>query len=150
MNTTIADYKSSLSFEYITHVSIVRCYLHDVIKNIINVSQCRDSRMAKSGKTRYRDNSIKADQHTNLLQTSFSITHEKSYVGGCIQNYHPYLAFLFSLFCYPYISNAFPFACLHHQLQNCQQPSPLSGVEQWRQSQHDVESAERKFYSYYI
>ena len=99
--------------------------------------------MAKSGKTRYRDNSIKADQHTNLLQTSFSITHEKSYVGGCIQNYHPYLAFLFSLFCYPNISNAFPFACLCHHLESCQQTaSPLSGVEQWGQSPHDVEGAE--------
>ena len=54
-----------------------------------------------------RGNSIKTLQHTNPLQTSFSTTHEKSYAGGCIQNYHPYLALLFSLFCYPYISNAF-------------------------------------------
>ena len=56
LNTTTADYKSSLSFEYITHVSIVRCYLHDVIKNIYKCITCRDSRMAKSGKTRYWDN----------------------------------------------------------------------------------------------
>ena len=48
-----------------------------------------------------RDNSIKAVQHTNLLQTSFSIIHEKSYVEGCIQNYHPYLCFLFHCFAIP-------------------------------------------------
>ena len=91
-----------------------------------------------------RDDCIKAVQHTNPLQTSISITHEKSYVGGCIQNYCPYLAFLFSLFCYPYISNAFPIACLYIIIWKIvnKQPSHLSGVKQWRQSQHDVEGAE--------
>jgi len=70
--------------------------------------------------------------------------HEKSYVGGCIQNYRPYLAFLFSLFCYPYISNAFPIACLYIIIWKIvnKQPSHLSGVKQWRQSPHDVEGAE--------
>ena len=48
---TTADYQSSFSFEYIIHVSIVRYCLH-VIKNITNVSQCRDSKTAKSRKTR--------------------------------------------------------------------------------------------------
>ena len=86
-----------------------------------------------------RDNSTIAVQHNNPLRTSFSIIHEKSYVGVVYRTTIP-----------TYISNAFLLIVyiIIWKIVN-KQPSHLSGVEQWRQSPHDVEGAERKFYSYY-